>query len=169
MLDIISFAKAADAKSAAIKALELPNISSSNNGSVLTVVNGAWDAAPIPEELPVIDVNDNGKVLTAVNSSWVAQNITFNGGILIVTETVEEDGELFVHTLNKTYGEIITALQNNILPILLLVPAEDSGSLILLSQYTTDPSHYSVVFGNTDYGTNTLDVNEYPYYAAQPK
>ena len=51
----------------------LPAVTSSDNGKIMKVVNGAWDKAAMPTELPAVTSSDAGKVLT-VNSSgqWVA-------------------------------------------------------------------------------------------------
>ena len=52
---------------------ELPSVTSSDNGKVLKVANGAWAAGAETVELPAVTSADAGKVLT-VNSSgqWVA-------------------------------------------------------------------------------------------------
>lgn len=51
----------------------LPSVTSSDNGKVLKVVSGEWNAAAEAVELPAVTSADAGKVLT-VNSSgqWVA-------------------------------------------------------------------------------------------------
>jgi len=48
--------------------IELPGVSASDNGDVLTVVGGKW--AKAASELPVAYPNDNGKVLTVVGGKW---------------------------------------------------------------------------------------------------
>jgi len=48
--------------------LELPKVTSTDNGSVLTVVNGKWAKAAIPSQLPAVTVEDAGSVLK-VNES----------------------------------------------------------------------------------------------------
>ena len=53
--------------------VELPAVTTEDNGDVLTVVEGAWAKATIPAQLPAVTSEDAGKVLT-VNSEgqWVA-------------------------------------------------------------------------------------------------
>lgn len=41
----------------------LPIVTASDNGKVLTVVEGAWAAASIPSQLPAVTADDEGKVL----------------------------------------------------------------------------------------------------------
>ena len=50
----------------------LPEVSASDNGKVLGVVNGAWKSVTpeIPEELPSVTTSDNGKVLGVVSGKW---------------------------------------------------------------------------------------------------
>lgn len=70
--DIID-AIAERAKSAGI---ELPAVTSVDNGDVLTVIEGAWAKADPPTELPTVTDIDEGKFLR-VNSSgqWVADTV----------------------------------------------------------------------------------------------
>lgn len=50
--------------------IELPAVGKSDNGDVLTVVNGAWSKADAPTELPTVTADDNGKVLKVVDGAW---------------------------------------------------------------------------------------------------
>lgn len=52
----------------------LPPVTSSDNGDVLTVVEGAWAKAAPTAELPAITSSDEGKVLTVdSNGEWGAE------------------------------------------------------------------------------------------------
>lgn len=48
-------------------ASELPVVNASDNGNVLTVVNGKWGKANVPKELPAVTGDDIGKVLGVVS------------------------------------------------------------------------------------------------------
>lgn len=54
---------------------ELPKVTSSDNGKVLSVVNGKWAKADAPVELPAVTASDNGKVLTVADGAWSAANL----------------------------------------------------------------------------------------------
>ena len=54
---------------------ELPKVTSSDNGKVLSVVNGKWAKADAPIELPAVTAGDNGKVLTVADGAWSAENL----------------------------------------------------------------------------------------------
>lgn len=50
--------------------VELPAVTASDNGDVLTVVNGKWAKADAPKELPAVTAEDNGSVLKVVDGTW---------------------------------------------------------------------------------------------------
>ena len=57
---------------------ELPAVTGSDNGNVLTVVGGVWAKAALPTptaELPEVTGDDNGDVLTVVEGSWAKAEI----------------------------------------------------------------------------------------------
>lgn len=49
----------------------LPAVTSSDNGYILRVINGAWGKGTV-KELPTVTSSDNGKLLGVVNSQWAA-------------------------------------------------------------------------------------------------
>lgn len=49
----------------------LPDVTNSDNGKILSVVNGEWNKANIPDgNLPVVSSADNGKVLQVSEGTW---------------------------------------------------------------------------------------------------
>lgn len=48
----------------------LPSVTADDNGKILTVVEGKWEAGEA--ELPAVTVSDNGKVLTVAEGKWEA-------------------------------------------------------------------------------------------------
>lgn len=53
----------------------LPEVSASDNGNVLKVVDGEWAVAAEAAELPEVGAEENGKVLTVVDGAWAAANL----------------------------------------------------------------------------------------------
>ena len=51
-------------------AKELPEVDDSDDGDVLTVVEGKWAKASPATELPVVTGDDDGDVLTVVEGAW---------------------------------------------------------------------------------------------------
>lgn len=50
--------------------IELPAVSNTDNGKVLTVSGGKWTKAAVPTELPAVTASDNGKVLKVADGAW---------------------------------------------------------------------------------------------------
>lgn len=92
---------------------ELPAVTTSDNGKVLTVASGKWNKAAVPAELPAVATSDNGKVLGVVNGQWAKADAQSGGGsdVLVVTvsETYGQDG----FSVDKSLAEILTAINND--------------------------------------------------------
>lgn len=88
----------------------LPSVSGTDNGNVLTVVDGAWSKAPVPAELPETTSSDNGDVLKVVNGEWekaaesatsgMIVTFTASGGTYSADKTLSEITEAFTSTKN---------------------------------------------------------------------
>lgn len=88
----------------------LPSVSATDNGDVLTVVNGTWSKAPVPAELPETTSSDNGDVLKVVNGEWekaaesatsgMIVTFTASGGTYSADKTLSEITEAFTSTKN---------------------------------------------------------------------
>lgn len=88
---------------------ELPPVTSSDNGDVLTVVEGAWAKAAPTAELPAVTSSDEGKVLTVDDEgNWGAEMPQGN----TMTVHIIDDGETVA--LDKTFGELWDALRSGI-------------------------------------------------------
>lgn len=91
---------------------DLPDVTSADNGKVLSVVSGEWNKADAPKELPTTTTSDNGKVLAVVNGAW-AKATPSGGG---------SGGGLVIHkdkttgTLDKTFLEIYNAMLDGTVP-----------------------------------------------------
>ena len=50
--------------------IELPAVTSEDNGNVLTVVSGKWAKAAVPKELPAVTAENDGSVLKVADGAW---------------------------------------------------------------------------------------------------
>lgn len=107
---VADYATIPDMVDALTKVAPLPSVSATDNGDVLTVVNGTWSKAPIPAELPATTSDDNGDVLKVVNGEWekaaesatsgMIVTFTASGGTYSADKTLSEITEAFTSTKN---------------------------------------------------------------------
>ena len=71
-----SFQTAVEEGNIVINILELPTVTSDDNGKILGVVEGQWGVIDAPVELPSVSSTDNGKVLGVVEGEWTAVDTT---------------------------------------------------------------------------------------------
>lgn len=58
----------------------LPTVTGSDNGDVLTVVEGVWAKASPTAELPAVTSSNNGSVLTVVEGAWSVASLPVYDG-----------------------------------------------------------------------------------------
>ena len=98
-----------------LAAKELPAVSSTDNGKVLTVVSGAWAKAAIPSQLPSVSGTDNGKALMVSGGKWQKSSLPDAGadtkGLVKQAANVAESSATTVADLKGTVNSILTALK----------------------------------------------------------
>lgn len=121
--------------------LQVPTVTTSNNGEILKVENGAWTVGEAPTGVPDVTASDNGKILQVSNGEWTAQdalpttmvgaseNDDGEGGLVPAPSAGEEDkflsgdgtyksGGLPMVILsygNSTWQDFINAYKNNVI------------------------------------------------------
>lgn len=115
----------------------LPSASTSDNGKVLSVVDGAWGAMDVPNGLPAVTGADDGSILQVVNGAWA--KASQSKGIMIFMCTSASTPTL---ADGKTMADLNTAYDNGYLVIVKKVDTEfimihkiGSGTPIFISGY----------------------------------
>lgn len=86
----------------------LPEVDSSDNGDVLTVVEGEWANAAPASQLPAVSGSDNGNVLTVVEGAWAKASLDTP----VMRVTLTEDSQTGDYTIDKQYSAIAALLDN---------------------------------------------------------
>lgn len=116
--------------------------------------------------LPDILPGDAGKVLTVNETETAAEWAQGGSGIFWITATeVEQGDDTVVITLNKTFLEIYTAMQNKYLCVIIYDRQEDPPTNYearheIVKETYYDPSEGASVFAENTF--NCASVNDYP-------
>lgn len=84
----------------------LPAVSSTDNGNVLTVVNGKWAKAPVASQLTAVTAADNGDVLSVSSGAWAKAAAP----IVYASITADTTGDNPVYHCDKTLAELLSAI-----------------------------------------------------------
>lgn len=132
--------------------VNLPAVTSDDNGDVLTVVEGNWSKADIPSQLPTVTTTDNGDVLTVVEGAWA--KAVPSGGVspLICTPSVSGG----ICSLDKTFKEIKEAFEAGSPIHILDELVYTTVTIILLQNRTVKDTYGNQFVADSDDG--------YPYF-----
>lgn len=126
---------------AAAAASELPVVTDTDNGDVLTVVEGKWAKAAAPVELPAVTADDNNDVLTVVEGVWAKATPASGIEYFDVTFTPGSTGSSGTSgTFDKTKGEILNAHRNGKLIRVNFVGSNDTTLLIFAGTWGASAS-----------------------------
>lgn len=146
----------------------LPEVSGDDNGKVLTVVTGEWEAAtPAASGIPAPADPSDGDVLTydSDTSAWVAAAPSGGGGILVCSSTVipEDPDENMI--LNKTWTEIASAAENNIPVFVFTVYASNPADIVIdavTAIYYNEGTGYTVKCAVSETSYFAATASDYP-------
>lgn len=87
---------------------ELKNINSKMRGGA-----GSAFAPTVHDELPAVTEDDNGSVLTVVDGAWDKAD-GCSGGAFVVDVSYNQSGLTTTYTMDKTYAEILSAVNSGV-------------------------------------------------------
>ena len=94
----------------------LPEVDTSDNGDVLTVVSGEWATAAPASCLPEVTSSNNGQVLTVVSGEWAAAAPAAGGAMVVKCTGVAtysfDDVEMWTIPLDTNMSDINACLKN---------------------------------------------------------
>ena len=122
---------------------EVPAVGSSDKGKYLhsDASTGAVEWSDAPTELPSVSGTDEGKVLTVNNSGvWVAQTPASGGGVLVVTDTAGTLDKTWqeIHGAMLSGGAVIQSSETDVNIVSSVF--EDKGEYIVNAQNNVDYS-----------------------------
>lgn len=71
--------------------LQVPTVTSTNEGEILKVENGQWTVGEAPTGVPDVTSSDNGKILQVSNGEWTAQD---SMPTVMTGATLSDNGEI---------------------------------------------------------------------------
>lgn len=157
--------------------LELPAVTASDNGDVLTVKNGKWDKGEAPSGLPSVTSSDNGKSLRVVSGDWAADAddfvVTFTkNGSTWSADKNEGDIKSAITAKKRVYGKVsgtLVTTDNAIKMFTLLVPLSGTSNntgTVFSGTYQSQTNTVTVsfvVYGlATSAYTKTVALSELP-------
>lgn len=156
------------AQRAASAGIELPSVTSSDNGKVLSVVSGKWNKADAPKELPTVTASDNGDVLTVVEGAWAK---AASGSERVIFEAELNMTNFGESTTTATSDEIKEAIDNGKVPMFIAknkgaFASDQGGKWFTLGAYiyNTNSGSISADFYCLYPSTNTCSILKIAFY-----
>lgn len=156
----------------------LPEVDSSDNGDVLTVVEGAWTNAAPSSQLPAVTASDNGNVLTVVEGAWAKAAPAGGGGAFVVHASIEYDdlqGEYSV-SVEESAEDILQAYESGsvVMAYIDTETVNDLDTILYAAVIDSNPADeyirfkgITINYDTTQSGTTlTIIVNDLSYYGS---